>query len=61
VSSRSGVSGSWRGGGSGSWGSGSKSCADGPSWRRDSEKESGKKLMGKKGEEEEVTSPMKDI
>lgn len=55
-SGRSGGSNSWRGE---SWGSGGKSRTDGPSWRRDSEKDSGKKLLEKSGEEEEVTSPMK--
>lgn len=61
ISGRSGGSRSWKTGGSGNWGSAGKSRADGLSWRKDVGSGSGKGKLGKKSEEEEVTSPMKDV
>jgi hypothetical protein len=56
-------SGTWRAGRSDSWSSGGKSRSDGPSWRKDSEKENVRFIEGKKkmNEGEEVTSPIKEV
>jgi hypothetical protein len=60
-SGRGGGSGLWRAGRSDSWSSGGKSRSDGPSWRKDSEKGSVKVIEGKKNDDEEVTSPLKEV
>jgi len=57
---RSGGTWSWRSGRSDSGGSGGRSRSDGLSWRKDVGKEGTKLIEQKKGDDEEVTSPLKD-